>query len=528
MVFLNKQVTLVVRGSERMEEKKRVLLALGNEKFNQILRKALQENFIVLNDEVYSIKYLEELIEESKPDIILLHDYYLASEKTEPYERETEWLETIENIRRVYDDNKRVVFICERKQGDPFLSELINRNVLDIFHTRSLEVNKIIEQLLDEPRYSKASYLKVEGSSQRYANSNTFKPLPSNVEDNNDADNKKPDVETEEQETEESKEKKASRFSLPNIPVPRIVKPTISLPKKAKKPEPEQVPVPEPEPEVEEQVYDDFEKYDDVEAETKEKTRFSIFGGGKRSSKDYNIATIRPRLIAVGSLHPGAGSTFFLHNFTRYLSDKGISSCVLEGLNDVDALFALAGSEEPPNFEWESLHNLVIERGQHQLYSLPKWTIDGTIFMPTLNVDKERFEPNYAKDLVYFARQSPLVFVDISHDWTDPISREALGMCDELWCVTEPNPMYLEVQRKHHQYIYQVSDRVGEDNVIVLGNKWGNGVDLSRFPELYVRIPYIPDNTKALSNNVPVYRMKPKSLSGEFSKLYKRLSDSIM
>lgn len=500
------------------EKKKRVLLALGNEKFNQILRRALQGHFDVLKDEVYSIKYLEELIEESRPDIIILHDYHLASDKTDAYEREMEWLQIAENIRHQYDDKKRIVFICERQQGDPFLSELINRNVLDIFHTRSLDVNGIIEQLLDEPRYSKVAYLKVEGSSKRYGSS-----YSSSIVVENDEELLKPEIEETEEETEEINEKKESRFSLPKpkITKPKISKPKLSIPRKPKKQKPE------PEPEIEEEVeYEDFEEYD-VDDEIKEKPRFSLFGGGKKS-KGHNIPLIRPRLIAVGSLHPGAGSTFFLYNFTRYLSDKGISSAILEGLNDIDALFALAGSESPPHFEWESLHNLVIERGQHQLYSLPKWTIEGTIFMPTLNVDIEEFEPNYAKDLVYFARQSPLVFIDISHDWTDPISKEALGMCDELWCVTEPNPMYLEVQRKHHQFIYQVSDRIGEENVIVLGNKWGNGVDLSRFPELYIRLPYIPENTKALSNNIPVYRMKPKSLTGEFSKLYKRLSDSIM
>jgi hypothetical protein len=508
-----------------MDEKKKILLAVGNEKFNQILRKALDDHFIVLKDEVYSIKYLEELIEENDPDIIILHDYYLASDKTDTYEREIEWLQIIENIRRVYDDEKRVVFICERKQGDPFLSELVNRNVLDIFHTRSLEVNQIINQLLDQPRYSRVAYLKVEGSGKRYRNIQISTPVPL-VPEEVEEEPSTSDNEEYVEDNEEEEKTKESRFSLHNIPKPKI--PKISIPKvKREKPKKESMPV-EQEPQEEEEEYEDFEEHEVEEEVTSKKSRFSLFNTGKNKKKEYDLVTIRPRLIAVGSLHPGAGSTFFLYNFTRYLSDKGVPSCILEALNDVDALFALAGSEEPPNFEWESLHNLIMERSHHQLYSIPKWTIEGTILMPTLNVDKESFEQNYAKDLVYFARQSPLVFVDISHDWTDPISKEVLGMCDELWCVTEPNPMYLEVQRKHHQFIFQISDRVGEDNVIVLGNKWGNGADITRFPELFVRIPYIPENIKALSNNIPVYRMKPKVLSGAFSKLYHRLNDSIM
>lgn len=54
-------------------------------------------------------------------------------------------------------------------------------------------------------------------------------------------------------------------------------------------------------------------------------------------TKDYgysdhrNVGSVKQNLIAVVSLTPGAGSTFFLHNFTRFLSlEHGISSSVLD------------------------------------------------------------------------------------------------------------------------------------------------------------------------------------------------------
>lgn len=535
---------------------KKILLAIGNEKFNALLRKPLSAEFTVLNEEVYSRKYLDEFVSDYNPDIIIVHDYYLASEKSDAFEKEVEWLQIIERIRQQYDDEKRIVFICERNPGDPFLSELLNRNVLDIFHNRSLDITSIVEQLKDQPRYSKVAYLKVEDSGKRYKSvgSKLFSFITPTVEPE----------ETEQQSSVEEKDEPVKQekklgFSLPKINFPSLRK------EKSKEESSENEVTVETETTVETKVEVEVEADTEVEIETpvarrtpikeqpieeqkrkrlfgsketeevekdepvsvveeepkKTKKKFSLFGGGK-SEEEYNLGTFRPKLIAVGSLHPGAGSTFFLYNFTRYLSDCGVPSAILEGLNDMDALFAIAASELGPKFDWESTHNIVLKQHRQYMYSIPRWNIERTMFLPTLDVEKEQFTEVHAKELVYFARQSPIVFVDISHDWTDPISKEAIAMCDELWCITEPNPMYLEVQRKHHQAIFQVSNRVGEENVIVIGNRWGSGIDVTRFPEIFARIPYVPDNIKALNTNQPAYRLKPKAFA-DFDKLYDKL-----
>lgn len=513
---------------------KKVLLAIGNDKFNALLRSPLSPYFKVLTEEVYSRKYLEEFLQDHNPDIIIVHDYFLTSEKEDEFEQEVEWLQIIERIRQQYDDEKRIVFICERNPGDPFLSELVSRNVLDIFHNRNIDINGIIEQLNDQPRYSKVAYLKVEDSSKRY------KSVGSSLFD----------FRTEEEKEQESIDQSAfleeatveevpppKKFGLPKFNLPNLKRSNNKLEEIN---EDEDVPtitrrqsVKDVKPKTERKVprfNEELEvETDRQETTPKRKSLFNIFGNtgntnsANRNNNDYQLGTFQPRLIAVGSLQPGAGSTFFLYNFTRYLSDYGVPSAVLEGLNDLDALFALVGSESPPNFDWESVHNIVIENDNSQhLYSVPKWTVERTIFIPTLDVPIKKFNSHHAKEILYFARQSPIIFVDISHDWSNPIAQEALAMCDELWCITEPNPMYLEVQRKHHQAIFQVSSRVGEENVIVIGNKWGNGVDNSRFPEVFARIPYIPENIKAMSSSMPVYRMKPKAFT-EFSVLYEKL-----
>lgn len=524
---------------------KKVLLAIGNDKFNNLLRSPLSENFNVLSVEVYSRKYLEEFIEDHDPDIIIVHDRFLTSENDDEFEQEVEWLQIIERIRQQYDDQKRIVFICERNSGDPFLSELVNRNILDIFHSRSIDITGIIEQLRDQPRYSKVSYLKVDDSGNRYksvGNSlfdfRTEEEIAQSeiIEQVNNLQEEAP-IPKEEIVT-------PKKFNIPKITLPNFKNIGKRTTEEVEINEEEDVPTitrrtsikgakikPEPEPKAQ-YPREQNDIFGEEESTPKRKSRFNIFGntgGGngfankKNGNEDYHLGTFRPRLIAVGSLHPGAGSTFFLYNFTRYLSDYGVPSAVLEGLNDIDALFALVGSESPPKFDWESIHNLVLNNeNSRYLFSIPKWNVERTVFIPTLEVPIHEFKSHHAKEMVYFARQSPIVFVDISHDWTNPIAQEAIAHCDELWCITEPNPMYLEIQRKHHQTIFQVSSRVSEDNVIVIGNKWGSGVDVSRFPEMYARIPYIPENIKAMSNNTPAYRVKPKAFT-EFSRLYEKL-----
>lgn len=511
---------------------KKVLLAIGNDKFNNLLRSPLSAYFTVLSEEVYSRKYLEEFVQDHEPDIIVVHDYFLTSEYHDQFEQEVEWLQIIERIRQKYDDEKRIVFICERNPGDPFLSELVNRNVLDIFHSRNLDLQGIIEQLNDQPRYSKASYLKVEDSSKHY------KSVGNSLFDFRTEEEKTVIDQThflEEEPPVEETSQSSKKFGLPKFSFPNLKLvgggskqqqqqevdteeedvPTITRRQSVNEVKPKERKLPR-QREVEAEDEHD-------EPASKRKSRFNIFGNTRGNTDEYQLGTFQPRLIAVGSLHPGAGSTFFLYNFTRYLSDYGVPSAILEGLNDMDALFALVGSESPPKFNWESVHNIIMGNQNSQfLYSIPKWAVERTIFIPTLDVEAKNFQAHHAKELLYYARQSPIVFVDISHDWTNPIAKEALSMCDELWCVTEPNPMYLEVQRKHHQTIFQVSSRVGEENVIVIGNKWGSGVDTSRFPEVYARIPYIPENIKAMSSNVPVYHTKPKAFT-EFSYLYEKL-----
>lgn len=495
---------------------KKILIANSNEKFSNLLKKALSPHFRVASDSVFHLKYLPEFIENEMPDILIVHDRFFEMETDEPFEREKAWLKTIEGIRRKYDDQIRVVFLCERPKGDPFLSELVARNVLDIFHHRNIDLCIMIEQLKDNPKYSKVANLVVEGSKDRYKEQIIYEDWEEQEEKENKEEAEIPvreslDKESEHtnnntEDTKEEKEKKNPfKFSIPKPNFPTIQLPSFPFHNKdkTKKEDPDQ---------------GKTEKTVRSRSDRHNNQKKSIFSFGKTK---YKTLSIKPKLIAVGSIHPGAGSTFLIHNFTRYLSEQGISTSVLEAFNEYEALYSLfAAEKEPPEF-WDSVHTL-LQNGLRNT-SIPKWDVEDTlVFACKDTLQGDNFDLDMVNELLFIARQAPIVFVDISHDWNDPVSKEVLRICDELWCVTEPNPLYIRAMKKHFKQIFQVSDRIGEENLIVIGNRWVSGLDEELYPSLFTKIPYLEENPKALEKGVPLYSLHPKSFS-MFRTLYKRI-----
>ncbi|SDM24486.1 hypothetical protein [Sediminibacillus halophilus] len=101
---------------------KKVLLAIGNESYSNIIRNRLsehKEHFLIPEQKVMHHRYLKEVVELEKTDLLILHDYYLPSD-FDSKEGVWEWLSYIQHIRELYDDSIRVVFLCERNRGDPF------------------------------------------------------------------------------------------------------------------------------------------------------------------------------------------------------------------------------------------------------------------------------------------------------------------------------------------------------------------------------------------------------------------------
>ncbi|WP_028393934.1 hypothetical protein [Bacillus cihuensis] len=126
----------------------RVLLAVGEPNLADILRKFLVEaSFDVSNNDILHRDYLKEIMEAEKPNILILHDTYLPSNSHSEDIKDLEMLQLIESWRITYNDKIRVVYLCERDRRDPFLGQLVARNVLDIFNERQISASSFVEQL---------------------------------------------------------------------------------------------------------------------------------------------------------------------------------------------------------------------------------------------------------------------------------------------------------------------------------------------------------------------------------------------
>lgn len=136
----------------------KVLLAVGDKNLSQLLRRHLEgANFELSKEDVLHRSYLEEIVDFENPDLLIIHDRLLPSDQIGEKENEEELLGMVEAWRRKLDTKMRVVIMCERDRKDPFLAQLVSRNVLDIFNERQISSSVFVEQLKEPAKYMNVS-----------------------------------------------------------------------------------------------------------------------------------------------------------------------------------------------------------------------------------------------------------------------------------------------------------------------------------------------------------------------------------
>ncbi|MEB9673217.1 hypothetical protein AB1J99_30920 [Bacillus bombysepticus] len=591
---------------------KRIVLSMGHEDLHGIFRKFLKSKFIVCMNDVFSSNYLFDVIEEDHPDIIIFHDKHLEipydpeqeNQVEENLYKEIKFLEIIEYIRQTYNDSIRVVFICERPQGDPFLSELVNNNVLDIFYTNQFALDALVEQLVNPPQYNNVAHLKVDNSNTKYKSHlfgknslfefkedeqltelvETEDVLKTAIEeeteetnslvhndkrkpglfsklfgkDKNDSEdntvvinNSDEDPKVEENncegnlsETELVKEEEPLNQDIPqntNIPPKDLIEEVEELVSDNNKEDLKK------DIDIGEEVsQEDVNKGTDSSALRADKYKgkgrnvfFNIFKKDTSvDTKDYgysdhrNVGSVKQNLIAVVSLTPGAGSTFFLHNFTRFLSlEHGISSSVLDTPSEFPIWYHLLNAEQEHHEYWEEVHQAIKTRPETFGY-IPRWSIDNINFFPcqssTLDFNskdsnKNRdFTPLEAKELIFHSRSSGISFVDLSHNWSNKLATETLALCNQIWLIMEPNYQSLAAAGHQHKILKGFEQLAKDEKIITIGNKWNKKFDDVLSPE--IALPYFESQAEASLKGKPLYTLQSKLMKREFEKLLYKLS----
>jgi hypothetical protein len=463
------------------------------------------------------VDYAENLLDkasEVKPEVVLITETLPINrfKKGKYIGAETNLLKICE---RLVDEGIRVVIIInDRPMGHPFLKGLVGLGVYDIIMGNPIHISQI-EKAINEPHSRKDAKMKfvgveelVEDTPSTDENRMKFLQIVSGLEKERKFNplfglfkrKDMKDSQTASPVPEDNSKQEGEDFNT-IIPIetenkkPKIKLPEIRLFKNAK-----------------EYLKKNKEEISHIQEKSETKSNFD--------KKFYlRKSGIKPLLIAVMSLHGGAGSTWLLHNFSRYLSVCGIGNTILEALYPADVWYHLLLRESTPSQDWVCWHTSVLE--ERDIYKDQYWEIGRTLYIPKKDVDGTRFTEDHAEKLIQLSRKNSILFVDLSHEWNDPISKATLKQADEIWMVGQPNPAILDAQAYRRTEIMLLLERFKE-NFIFIGNLWSN-VNYDHFPlRPEIMIPYCKDNVNALLEGKSLYDYNKKSL-GVFKHLAKRI-----
>lgn len=411
---------------------KQVLLAIGNKHYSAIIQKHLESvpgRFKVASQEVMHHRYLDELLEVEEPDILIVHDTNLPSDQSTKEEREDEWISFFQRVRAHYDDRLRIVFLCEREKGDPFLSYLVSTNVLDIFNSRSIDMEAFIEQLSDAPRFKRVAKF-------------VTKDVPTAPADE----------ENEDEQTEELKEEEGT----PD----RKKKPT----EKKKKPEKPPRPIVK-----------------------KEVTKKVVSVNKQVVKRDFNIQVsnqverivgvpIEKKLVMIGSHFSRAGSTFISHLLARQLAKLGVSVSYIENPYATCYSFdRFIGHERTRNYR-SKFFQLTKDLSFIEDLSFD-WEVDG-INMISRHPSEER---NYDFDDIPFdvfikvilSAPSNVTIIDVGTDWNKPIYRDLFDIATNAYFIVEPDISTIQhLEDPENTATSYFHDYMGNEKSQLIGNRF--------------------------------------------------------
>jgi hypothetical protein len=433
-------------------KKKRVLIAVGNPHYSEILRKNLMDNsnlFEVAPQEILHRRFIEEMVDIDKPDILIVHDYYLESDLQEPKEKEKEILDVIKKLRVNYDDFLRVIYLCERQKGDPFLSALVGIGVLDIFNENSIDLEDLIEQISEKPRFSK-----VEKFLHPFDLSNYGLTEEQMAEESEEA----------EEDVKDEEEKVDQRPIIQNVIEKKIINKVI-----------------------EKKVINKVVNKNVIKREYQIHIHNQV-------EKVVGVNVPR-KLILVGSPYKRTGSTFFSLMLSKSIQNQGIGVSYIENPYQVpycyDRFFGHKNAEQ-----YVSLFHGFIDKEEESEYTY-EW-IHEEVRLIALNADKEN--PYNEEDvnlevfikLLFSLQSTPYVIIDAGSDWEKEIFKELYQLCDYAYIMIEPDISNMERFKQSKEPIMNfIRDIALEDKTFIVGNQFSNKTKRKLLEEDIYLIPSI-------------------------------------
>ncbi|MGN7299765.1 hypothetical protein [Ferdinandcohnia sp. SAFN-114] len=418
---------------------KRILLAIGNTDYSKILRSHFanhSDELEVLEQEIMHHKYLDEIVELEKPDILLVHDYYLSSDTTMGPEREKEWITFIQHMRAIYDDGIRVVFLCERPKGDPFLSRLVQNNVLDIFNNNAIDINEMMEQLKDRPRYSRVSKFVV--------NSVSTNEIVGEDTENVDGQETESDEQTSDTESTPAATptEKPQKVVIKNVIEKKVEKKVKVVNKNVVKRD------------YSIQIHNNTEK---------------IVG-----------IPVKKKLVMIGSPIARSGSTFISHILARTLTNMGIDTTYVESpLARPYTYDRFIGQQHSADYRSRFYQfSKYIDPKFKSMYDWNKEDVELICKHPTNEPIYEESDVAFETFVkVLFSNKSTVTIIDVGTDWRYELYQDVFEIADHAYFVIEPDIPFIQyLEESKEDFIEFLHRQIEHEKSFFLGNRFDKSV----------------------------------------------------
>lgn len=420
---------------------KRILLAVGDKNFHDIFRRGFAsytKDFNVLPKDVYHRNFLKEMVELEKPDIVIVHDFYLQSDLMEEQSREKEWLKIMSHFRHEYNDTIRVVFIGERSFHNPFLKRLIQWNVLDIVNDQEFMIDDLIQQL-----QSPASFKNV---AQYMRNPNT----PVDVDSDPSSTQPKPKEETESGSPEANEHSHSKLKTLSS----KMKRPTKSSTDSNPNPK----------------------SAEEDKKEVKKRISFQL----QKTEKELVGVPVERAFITVISLSRRCGSSFVSHSLAKLINDQGVPASYIEN-----------PFTKPYSYDRFFGHN--VNESHQSLFS--KMSVSGALEEidednEWIHEDVQLINLNPLKESVYseeevtletfskmfiYMQNRPVTVLDVGADYDRTIIKDLLNVSTHTYVVSDGDIPLLTLltnsQKEEDEGLYQLRTMLENDEATFVLNR---------------------------------------------------------
>lgn len=407
--------------------RKKVLIAVGDKAYTDILKETFErfsDGFALSSQEVFHRRFLDEIVEVEKPDLLILHDYYLESDLTGTEEREQELLSFIREYRLKHDDSFRFVFMCERPKGDLFLTKLVSLGVWDIFNDNSFDLDLFIEQLQKKPHFANVEKFLVTESVE-----------PISVTGSKKSSEKEPQTD---------KVEKPERPVIQKVVEKKVVQKV-----------------------VEKKVVQKVVNKNVIKRDYKIQIT-------NQSEKVVGVP-LQKKLILIGNLHSRGGSTFISHLLARTLSKMGITTTYIESPFSKPYTFdRFSGHQQAGSYRsrfYQLTKNPLTVDYQYE------WTVDDVDLIckhPTQETNYSNEELTFDHIIkILFTNPSIVTIMDVGMDWQHELYQDVIDIADKIFFVFEPDIPFIQYFEESNTKLMEFfREQTLQNKSFLIGNRF--------------------------------------------------------